>query len=170
MLRKYQHFLALAFLSFTAIYAQEPAAISLGSFFQQPDLVYYDALEDQYKNIWLSTDNGLYKFEGNSFKEYATSAQKSNAFFSLKEINNAVWMVNLYGQLLKTENDSLKVVTNLTPYLKGKLAQINALGNLLYISSQNGLLTFNHENKQLRVINQENILTTWQNPETKAIY
>lgn len=170
MLRKYQHFLALAFLSFTAIYAQEPAAISLGSFFQQPDLVYYDALEDQYKNIWLSTDNGLYKFDGNSFKEYATSAQKSNAFFSLKEINNAVWMVNLYGQLLKTENDSLKVVTNLTPYLKGKLAQINALGNLLYISSQNGLLTFNKENKQLRVINQENILTTWQNPETKAVY
>ncbi|SHI36856.1 Y_Y_Y domain-containing protein [Mesonia phycicola] len=170
MLKKFLLFFTLSLFAITKHIAQEPAAISLGSFYQQPDLVYYDALEDNNKNIWLSTDNGLYKYDGNTFKEYVTSAQKSNAFFSLKEINNSIWMVNLYGQLLKTEKDSLVVVANLTPYLKGKLAQINVINNILYISSQNGLLTYNLENKQLNTLHKENILTTWQNPETKAIY
>ena len=150
--------------------SQEPAAISLGSFYQQPDLTYYDALEDKNKNIWLSSDNGLYKFTGTNFQEYFTSAQKSNAFFSLKEVNQSVWMVNLYGQLLKTQKDSLQVVANLSPYLKGKLAEIYPVKNKLYLTSQAGLLTYDCNQNKLLQLNTESILATWQDPKTQAIY
>ena len=150
--------------------SQEPAAISLGSFYQQPDLTYYDALEDKNKNIWLSSDNGLYKFTGTNFQEYFTSAQKSNAFFSLKEVNQSVWMVNLYGQLLKTQKDSLQVVANLSPYLKGKLAEIYPVKNKLYLTSQAGLLTYDCDRDKLLQLNTESILATWQDPKTQAIY
>ena len=150
--------------------SQEPAAISLGSFYQQPDLTYYDALEDKNKNIWLSSDNGLYKFTGTNFQEYFTSVQKSNAFFSLKEVNQSVWMVNLYGQLLKTQKDSLQVVANLSPYLKGKLAEIYPVKNKLYLTSQAGLLTYDCDRDKLLQLNTESILATWQDPKTQAIY
>ena len=129
-----------------------------------------DIIEDKNKNIWLSSDNGLYKFTGTSFQEYFTSAQKSNAFFSLKEVNQSVWMVNLYGQLLKTQKDSLQVVANLSPYLKGKLAEIYPVKNKLYLTSQAGLLTYHCDRDKLLQLNTESILATWQDPKTQAIY
>lgn len=64
------------FLSAVSIRAQEPSYFSLHTVNSLPDQTFYDLIEDDEKNIWLSANKGLYKLTGKSLNYIRSSQQK----------------------------------------------------------------------------------------------
>ncbi len=152
------------------VQAQEPSYFSLQTLNTLPDQTFYDIIEDDEKNIWLSANKGLYKLTGKNLDYINSSQQKGKTVFSLIQSNRSIYGINLYGQLLRSQHDSLMVVADLSEKLKGKLAQLYEHQEHIYALSQAGLSSLHLPTQTLEQINLDLVLTSAQNPNTKTIY
>lgn len=133
------------------IWAQEPSNVVIGAdFFEEMDI--YSLLEDEAKNIWITTDHGLFRYDGYEFVRFDNKDQKSNSLLELTmDDNGGIYCVNLQGQIFKLEDDSLHIHFQVPDSL---------LGNMVYIYfDNNNQLTVSSEklfvvtqNKSIRII------------------
>lgn len=72
------------------------------------DYKVYSLLQDHEMNLWLSTDNGLLKYDSYKFTRYSNSKMLNSELFGLKMDNTGkVFCHNLNGQIFFMQNDSL---------------------------------------------------------------
>ncbi len=70
----------------------------------------YSILQDQNKNIWLTSNRGVIKYDGYDFKFLNADHLKALSSFGIKENSKGeLFCFNLFGQILKIENDSILV-------------------------------------------------------------
>lgn len=67
-------------------------------------------MQDMDENIWIATDQGLYKYDGYTYKTIDISASRAKSLFSLRTNNiGNVFCSNLKGQIFEVINDSLQL-------------------------------------------------------------
>jgi hypothetical protein len=90
-------------------YSQEPSYIIIGDN-ELAGLDIYTLAQDKYNYIWLGTENGLYKYDGYHFKKYTHQDLKAKSVFGFVKDNlGDLFCMNLSGQVLKVENDSVHI-------------------------------------------------------------
>jgi ligand-binding sensor domain-containing protein len=73
-----------------------------------PSKVIYQMVQDTNGFLWLGTDNGFCRYDGQEFKTYQNDAAKDQEFIGVYvSQNNAIWCWNISGQLFRIQNDKL---------------------------------------------------------------
>lgn len=108
-----------------ATHAQQPSHYILG----EEELVgihIYSIAQDKEANIWLSTNNGLIKYDGYNFQPIKPTSAKSGALFGLtKDKDENLFCCNLNGQIFKLNNDSLHLFFEIPDSLLSNLIHFN---------------------------------------------
>lgn len=88
--------------------AQTPYSWQLTEEDGLPSNTVYDLFEDNKGYIWLGTDKGLVKYNGQEFKSYKSSKQRSLALTNLcSDDEGNIWCSNFSYQVFHTQGDSL---------------------------------------------------------------
>lgn len=83
-----------------------------------PDVEFYDVIQDSHGFFWFAANNGLFRYDGKSFKNYNHPGKRGLSVFNLTEdAQGNIWCVNISGQLFRVKNDSLTIVADLNPSL-----------------------------------------------------
>ncbi|RYM33447.1 hypothetical protein ERX46_10930 [Brumimicrobium glaciale] len=70
----------------------------------------YDLHQDSQLNYWITSDNGLYKFDGYEIKNIECEKMIDNSLFNLIEDKQGnIYCHNLNGQIFQVKNDTCKV-------------------------------------------------------------
>ncbi len=73
-----------------------------------PTNTIYDLLQDHHGFIWLGTDKGLFRYDGITFKPYASTGQNDKSISNLMEdASGRIWGQNFSGQYFHNQGDSL---------------------------------------------------------------
>lgn len=142
----------------THFYAQQPAYTIFGEE-QFRGIQIYDVIQDNSKNFWISTSEGLFKYNFISFEKIECSQSKSSSVFNfVKDKNGIIYCHNINNQVFKIEKDKYSLLYE----LKKEEASIDislAIGNdnNLLISSRN-IIAINSSGK---VINRLQHLTSY---------
>ncbi len=113
----------------------------------------FSIAQDDDNIIWLSSDNGIYKYNGYEFLNIKSSSKKSNSLFGLTKDNfGAIYCCNLSGQIFKVNNDSLQLFYQIPDSL---------LSNLVH---------FNFDNKNRLVFCTQNYYLVNENNQTKYLF
>ena len=109
-------FILLFGFPFKLLAVHTPLSINYGKNKGLQNLNIYDIILDKNGFIWLATEYGIYRFDGQNFKSYQSNSQNSLAGSSLKEDRyGRIWYENFDGFLFYVENDSLKTLPNQNP-------------------------------------------------------
>ncbi len=117
----YCTFLLLCF----SLNAQQPSHYILGE--EELDGVnIFSIIQGDDANIWLSTNNGIIKYDGYSYHNIKPENAKSNALFGLKKDNNGdLFCCNLNGQIFRINNDALELFYEIPDSLLSNLVHFN---------------------------------------------
>ncbi len=71
----------------------------------------YDILQDRHGFIWFSTDNGVSRFDGYSFKNYGgrEGLMHPVVLYMQEDIEGRIWMATLSGNMYIYVQDSIKI-------------------------------------------------------------
>ncbi|MEN7546968.1 histidine kinase [Rapidithrix thailandica] len=123
--------------------AQHPVTINIAEKDGLPEVEFYSIIRGKKKNFWLAAHSGLFRYDGTDFKKIDCKQQKGLSVFYLTEDSvNRIWCVNLYGQIMYAQNDSLHIFKDLHQVLKGSLASIFIEKNDLIVVWEDGILVF----------------------------
>ncbi len=107
----------------------------------------YDILEDHNGYIWLSTELGLCKYNGQTYHYYLSNNLSSTAGSNLKQDKyNRVWYQNFDGYLYFVENDSLKTLPNQEPTVH--YSNFAIIDDMLLTLARNGINIYNIKEKK----------------------
>jgi signal transduction histidine kinase/ligand-binding sensor domain-containing protein len=128
-----------------------------------PQNTVYDVVKDHDGFLWVATDEGLLKFDGNVFKvfdEDNTPQLLSSAFYDIEIVKNGIWAANRISVLL-LQNNTVKNfdfsalvkgswITAIAADKKGRVFVGTNSGNLycIYNNSINKYLPWTYENQQ----------------------
>ncbi len=74
-----------------------------------PSNTVYDLMEDTHGNIWMGTDKGLVKFNGQQFEYYVCESRKSLAVTNVNQDEQGrIWCSNFSYQVFYVENGEMK--------------------------------------------------------------
>lgn len=75
----------------------------------------YDIIQDKYSFYWISTNEGLFKYDFNSYQKIESPDAKGNAVFNfVQDLDGDIYCNNLNNQIFKIDNDSLLLYYELT--------------------------------------------------------
>lgn len=133
-------------------YAQQPYTIHLNQNNGLPSNTIYYAYEDSKGFIWLTTDNGLYRYDGMIYKLYQSNTQTSTAGSEIKEdIFGRIWYVNFDGYVYFVENDQLHSLKQNSPL---GFVPYGLTENHLFLIQKNGVDVYDLESlKKIKTIN-----------------
>ena len=140
---KIPFWLVLSFLHSFAL-AQHPVYYQFTEEDGLPDVEFYDVIQDSQGFFWFAANNGLFRYDGKSFKNYNHPGKRGLSVFNLSEdANGNIWCVNISGQLFRIQKDSLTIAADLNPSLTIDVPDylIKDNGDML-ITSLTGLFTF----------------------------
>lgn len=131
-------------------FAQQPFSYSL-----QPDDIpsqeVYNLLQDENGYIWIGCNAGLFRYDGNSFKQYLSSEMSGRALSNLEiDTSGRVWCGSFTGQIFHVENDSLKLFADWSEREK-QFPEFRTTDDGVWISSDNGLNHVNYQNDNIRI-------------------
>ena len=128
--------LTVVFLLQMAAFCQQPSHFTLGKD-ELASIDIYSLLQDKKRNYWISTNNGVYKYDGYDFKKIECDDMKTNSSFQLiTDYNDNVFFMNLSGQIFKIENDSCSLYFELPKELSTEYFSFNFdNNNVLTIST-----------------------------------
>jgi ligand-binding sensor domain-containing protein len=139
------------------IFAQQPLYTQLGNNRTLNGIEIYGMSQDLHKNIWLTTSNGLYKYDGNEFTNYKNDELITNEFFQpFFTASNKMYFTDLTGDIYTLENEEIVIFKNQTIpnlYLDGWLF---CSGDYLYISSEDSLYQLDSNAKQVALYGYKN--------------
>ena len=111
----------------------------------------YDIRQDQDGYIWVATDLGLVRFDGNKFKEYPIVGNKSSSISNILFLKHETWVQNFNGQFFKTQQDKLvfqPTVSRLSNFNLGH--DLN--GQKLAVLSENKVLLYEPKKKRIQTV------------------
>ena len=106
-----------------------------------PSSTCYDLLQDEQGFLWIATEGGLTKYDGQNFKTFTTSnGLVDNEIVNIQKDNeNRIWM-NTNGPLTYIINDSVYVLNSeLNTNLNWDFKVLNAKEDILWISRVNSI-------------------------------
>ncbi|MCC7297609.1 MAG: histidine kinase [Bacteroidia bacterium] len=104
--------ISLLSLAASQAYGQKPMSINMNRAGGLPSDEVYNILQDKKGFIWITTDNGLYRYDGFEYKNYSSLSMSSKAGSYLQEDKfGRIWYSNFDGMIFYVENDSLKHFT-----------------------------------------------------------
>jgi ligand-binding sensor domain-containing protein len=109
----------------------------------------YSVNQDERGNLLIGTGEGLFSYDGFSFKEFNTDNGLINNFItcSEKDANGGIWFGHDNGALTYLHNDKLDTI-NLSEFTQSRINQIISRENELWVLTQNdGLLKRNAHNQ-----------------------
>lgn len=127
-------------------FAQQPFSYSL-----QPDDIpsqeVYNLLQDENGYIWIGCNAGLFRYDGDRFKQYLNSAMSGRALSNL-EIDpfGRVWCGSFTGQIFHVENDSLKLFADWSEKEK-QFPEFRTTNDGVWVTSDNGLYHLTYDNE-----------------------
>ncbi|PQJ78529.1 hypothetical protein BTO18_04705 [Polaribacter porphyrae] len=133
------------------IEAQQPATIDLSKLKNLPNTTFYDILEDSNAFLWLASDKGLFRFDGDSFLKYDHPTKKGLAIFNLNlDDKNRLWCINISGQIFYTEEKKLIPFLDVGKKLKYQLGTIIINKNKLYVFDISQVLEIDIKSKKIK--------------------
>jgi len=117
-----------------------PLAIIYNENSKLPNPVIYDLMLDKAGFIWLATEKGIFRFDGQNFKSYRSNLQNSLSGSSLKQdLKGRIWYENFDGFVFYVANDSLHTIPNQNPnaYLPIGLSK-----NKIFLYQQNKIISY----------------------------
>ena len=106
----------------------------------------YGLNEDSLKTIWITTNNGLYSYDGYQFERYSSEAQVNKSLFHPRfDQNGVLYCNNLSGQIFKVVNEQLVVAHQVPDSLLGSLVSFNFLSNNQMIVISNGIYSVSQQ-------------------------
>ncbi|MCH2225106.1 MAG: histidine kinase [Crocinitomicaceae bacterium] len=71
----------------------------------------YDAIQDNEKNYWFTTNQGLFFYDGYVFEKVESEEMLSQSLFNLrKDSNGIIYCFNLQNQIFKIEDRSIELI------------------------------------------------------------
>lgn len=90
-------------------FAQQPAYTIFGED-QFRGIQVYDVIQDNDKNFWFSTSEGLYFYDFNNYQKIECDRAKSSSVFNfIKDKNGIIYCNNINNQIFKIQNKKLKL-------------------------------------------------------------
>lgn len=102
-----------------SLFGQEfPLIENLSSINDKLITSFYNIVEDDYGNIWISTNEGIFKYNGYTYKEFnITNGLPSNDIFYIsKDAKGRMWFAGYYNGLYYIENDEIKNIAGTENY------------------------------------------------------
>ena len=126
--------------------AQQPYAWRLTDEMGLPSNEVYDVMQDSKGYIWIGTDRGLARYDGNEIKTYKHPDSKGLGVTYLQEDDlGRIWHMNFRNQLFYIENDSIHRFEALDTIEISRLHLYATYKNDIYIYEKNKLLKFDHD-------------------------
>lgn len=127
----------LLFLSLlpSVLLAQDPYYRIIDATDGLPSNEVYGLFQDSQGFIWISTDDGLCRYDGHTFKRYVSASQSSRAGSNIFEDNQGrIWYENFDGRLYYVAGDTLAALhmEEVTGFVRA-----GRLGDRLYVPSLN---------------------------------
>lgn len=152
----------LIFFYVQLLQAQEPSYYNVGKdIFDGVEL--YSCIQDTNNSVWITSNKGLYNYNGIEFKKIAPPSPKASILFGLiKDSKHNIFAHNLSGQIYQIKNDSIKLYYDIPKkYLGGYFKmQFDEMDNLLI--GTKGLIKINHDKKLTFTKNKGYLLTKQQ--------
>ncbi|MEM9686113.1 MAG: histidine kinase [Bacteroidota bacterium] len=130
------------FLSWiTTCYGQSPSYYNLSALYDFNAKTIYSLYQAKNKHIWIATDQGLFRFNGSTFKKYLNPEYR-NEFHNLQEDKEGrIWCSNFAGQLFYVEDNALTFFKDVNSYTtSGVLSFTVAHFPKLYIGTEYGYI------------------------------
>lgn len=135
----------------TILFSQTPVVYEFGDELSKYSNEFYDLIETPNKTKWLSSENGLLKYDGRNFKKVRNEQQKGNTVFNLQiDEEGKLWFNNLFGQFFYLKNDSIHLYDDFNSILKGRLSQFTVKDKSVYLFSSKGIYS-SIENKTIKL-------------------
>jgi len=92
-------------------FAQQPAYRHITEDDGLPDNEIYHLYQDRRGIMWISTNGGLCRYNGQTFQQYSHPQLKAKSTGCIKEdVYGRIWVANFSGQIFYVNNDSLVIV------------------------------------------------------------
>lgn len=140
--------------------AQNPVVFDFGDELNKYSNEFYDIIETPNGTKWISSENGLLKYDGRKFEKVRNEEQKGNTVFNLQiDKKGKLWFNNLYGQFFYVKNDSIQFYKDFNSVLKGGLSQFIVKGeDIVYLFSSKGI--YRSDAETIRKISDTKVLTS----------
>ncbi len=107
------------------IQAQQPSYYLIGEK-ECAGIDLYSITQDKKGDIWLSSNQGLLRYDGYTFHHYTSNQLKSNSLFGLKkDRKGTIYCNNLVGQFFRIQNDSLHLFAEIPDSLFSNQMEFN---------------------------------------------
>ncbi|MCP4437424.1 MAG: hypothetical protein GY810_00470 [Aureispira sp.] len=128
--------------------AQEPYTWQLTDEYGLPSMEVYDLFQDSKKYIWIGTDKGICKYNGQKFKYYKHPEEKGTSATLIQEDGlGRIWYKNFNGQLFYIEQDSIHLF-EVPKYIKfNAYSEYLVSGEHLWVCNYN-IHCYDFENKK----------------------
>lgn len=92
--------------------AQEIVSFNINQNNGLPSNTIYSVFQDTNGFLWVGTENGLARYNGNQFRMYENSSVRSKAVTGIfQDSQGTIWLHNFFGEILYVEGDSLRKLT-----------------------------------------------------------
>jgi len=144
-------FIILLSLSVLGVSAQFPYLRAVNYPYQIPSKTIYDIFVDSKKQIWLGTENGLFRFNGKQGKTIPYQDTKQYDITYLREdTTHKIWGMNFANQIFYLEKDSLRLFRLPKELsLEGSLLKFSLADSSLWLLTHKQALALNLKNKKI---------------------
>ena len=123
-----------------------------------PTEVVYDVYQDRKGFIWLSTEQGLFRYDGKNYQNYALDEQTSKSGSCISEDKyGRIWYSNFDGYLYFIEKGQLKLFK---PHIPIGYLKFGLINNSLFTVEEEGVIVYDlmtGKKKKSYLINQKKL-------------
>lgn len=116
-----------------------------------PSMEVYDTHQDTKGYIWFATELGVCRYDGNTFKRYATPTARSKAMSNFREDRKGkIWFMNFSRQIFYIENDQVKELPLPPDLIKYRILDmlISVKNNRLYVLNSRDIFEYDPLSKK----------------------
>ncbi len=124
--------------------AQEIASFNITQDDGLPSNTVYDVFQDSRGFLWVSTENGLARYNGADFRVYENNLLRSQAMSGLLEDKaGRIWLHNFFGEIVFVQHDSLNRLESWEKYYTDGFPSLSDADSSLIISVPKGIFEYN---------------------------
>lgn len=115
--------------------------------------VIFDMLATKNGYMWLSTDKGLYRFNGRTFTRIPFDSTKTNGLGYLREDEEGtIWCMNFYKEIFRLERDTLRnfTIRDVPADFNTNFLNLTVRGNDVWLNSFHGLYAIDKKTGKFR--------------------
>lgn len=157
----------MSMFCFVVCIAQSPAVYNLDKLYDFNAKAIYGLYQAKDKKVWIATDQGLYAFNGKTFKKYINPEFK-NEFHNIREdTTGRIWCSNFAGQIFYVENNVLRLFKDVNEYTSSGVLTFTVVRfPQIYVGTNYGYLIIDFYNSN----NTKHFQThTWNKKEYKIL-